>query len=72
MVDGSPPRKVLRQIAPLAAGLGEVEDGVDQLPEGVFAGRSRLGGFGKTVIDQLPFGISKVGSIAHPQGNRAR
>ena len=25
---------------------------------------------GKAVIDQLPFGISKVGSITHPQGNR--
>jgi hypothetical protein len=36
----------------------------------VLARPSRLGGLGKTVIDELPFGISKVGSITHPQGNR--
>src|ERR1017187_1247078 len=70
VIDRSPPGKVLRQIAPLAAGLCEIEDRIDQLPKGVLARPSRLGGLGKAVIDQLPFGISKVGSITHPQGNR--
>src|ERR1035441_5826369 len=70
VIDRSPPGKVLRQIAPLAAGLCEIEDRIDQLPKGMLARPSRLGGLGKAVIDQLPFGISKVGSITHPQGNR--
>src|ERR1039457_781126 len=70
VIDRSPPGKVLRQIAPLAAGLCEIEDRIDKLPKGMLARPSRLGGPGKAVIDQLPFGISKVGSITHPQGNR--
>ena len=69
VIDRSPPGKVLWQIAPLAAGLCEIEDRIDQFPKGVLARPSRLGGFGKTVIDQLPFGISKVRSITHPKGN---
>ena len=57
MVGGAPRSEVLRQIAPLTASLDDIENPVDQFAEGVLAWPSRLGVFGKTVMDEVPFGV---------------
>lgn len=69
VIDGPPPSKVRGKIAPLAAGFGEVEDAVEQIPKGVLSWPPSLAGLGKTVVDQLPFGVRKVRSITHPHLN---
>src|SRR6266850_1105344 len=71
MVDGRPRRKVLRQIAPLASGLVEVKDRVEQLPVAVLARTACFAGLGKAIVDELPFGFGQVRSVAHPQRTRA-
>jgi len=68
MINGAPRGKVSRQVAPLAGGLAEVEDGVEQFPVTVLArspGQARLG---KTIVDELPFGVRQIRSVSHPQG----
>ena len=57
MINGAPGRKVVRQIAPLAGGLGEVEDGVEQFPMAVLAGSPCRARSRKTIVDELPFGV---------------
>src|SRR5207245_1555602 len=65
MIDGAPGRKVLGQVPPLAGGAHDIEHRVEQLPIGVLARASRLGGFGKTIMDELPFGLRQVMSVSH-------
>ena len=65
MVDGAPGRKVLRQIAPLTAGLDDIEDPVEQLAEGMFASPTLLAGLGKTIVDELPFVVSYIRCVSH-------
>src|SRR6266403_1334276 len=67
MIDGGPGRKVLGQVAPLAGGAHDVEHRVEQFPIGVLARASRLGGFGKTILDEFPFGVRQIMSVSHPQ-----
>ena len=45
MINRPPRSKVAGHIAPLAAGLDPVEDGVEQLPKRMFAGATLLAGF---------------------------
>ena len=57
MIDGAPGRKVLGQVPPLAGGAHNVEHRIEQFPIGVLAWAARLGGFGKTIMDEVPFGV---------------
>ena len=65
VIDGAPGREMSRQVAPLATGFDEVEDSIEQLAEGVFPRAPFLAGLGKTVIDELPFGVAQVRCISH-------
>ena len=67
VIDRAPRSKVFGQVAPLAAGFGEIEDRLEQLPERVLAPPPLLAGLGKTVSDQIPFGVRQVRGITHPQ-----
>ena len=67
VVHRAPRGKVRGHVAPLATCFHDVEDGVEQLPKGMFARPALFGGLWETVIDQLPFGISQVRCISHPQ-----
>ena len=67
VIDRGPGSKILRQVAPLAGGLDEIEHRVEQLPLAVLPGATRPAGAGKTVIDELPFGIGQVRGVSHPQ-----
>jgi hypothetical protein len=55
-------------IAPLAGGLGKVEDHVEQFPLAVLSGSPSLARLGKTAVDELPFGVRQIRSVSHPQG----
>ena len=59
--------KVRGQRAPLAAGLGEMADRIEQLPASVAAPPPPLAGLGKTLGDQMPFGVRPVRVGTHPQ-----
>ena len=65
MIHRAPRSEVLGQVAPLAAGFGEVKDGIEQLAEGMLARSTSLCGLGKAMIDELPFGVGEVRCIAH-------
>ena len=67
VVDGSPSGKVCRQVAPLATGLEDVEDSVEQLPKRMFARSARFVGLGETEIDESPFRVAKVRCVSHRQ-----
>ena len=67
VVDGSPSGKVRRQVAPLATGLEDVEDSVEQLPKRMFARSALLVGLGETEIDESPFSVGKVRCVSHRQ-----
>ncbi len=69
MIDGTPWREVGGQIAPLAAGLVEIEDRVEQFPVGVLAGSAPPPRFvfGETIGDTIPFRVRQVRGITHPQ-----
>jgi len=67
MINGAPRRKALRQIAPLAGGFGKVEDGVEQFPVTVLSGSPGQARLGKTIVDELPFGVRQVRCVSHPQ-----
>src|SRR4029077_9957353 len=62
-----PRRKVVRQIAPLAGVLGQVEDRIEQSPVAVLPGTSGPERLGKAVVDEFPFGVSEIASVSHPQ-----
>ena len=55
-------REVDGEIAPLAAGAEEVEDGVDDVPHGGFAGSS-AGGGGDVGLDQGPLRVGDVAGV---------
>ena len=65
MIDGAPRGKVLGQVAPLSASLDDLEDRVEQLPERMLAASAPLAGLGETIVDELPFGVSKIRGISH-------
>src|SRR5260221_14614420 len=67
MIDRAPQREVLRHIAPLAAGAHHVEHRVEQFPIGMLPRATRFAGLGKTIMDELPFGVSEIRSVSHPQ-----
>lgn len=67
VINGAPRRKVRRQIAPLTTGARQIKHGVDQLPIRVLARASGRTGLGKTVVDELPFGVGKISRVSHPQ-----
>ena len=67
MIDGPPGRKVRGQVPPLATGAHHIEHRIEQLPVRVLARPSGLGGLGKTVMDELPFGVDEIRSVSHPQ-----
>ena len=67
MIDRAPRSEVLRQVAPLAGRAHEVEHRVEQFPIAVLAGASSLLGSGKTIVDELPFGVRQVSCVSHPQ-----
>src|SRR5665213_26239 len=72
MINRAPGGKALGQIAPLAGGLGQVENGVEQFPVAVLAGPPRRARLGKTIGDQGPFTVSQIGGITHPQFVKVR
>ena len=67
VIDRRPRRKMLGQVAPLAPGLDEVEDRVEQLAVGVLAWPARPAGLGEAVVDELPLGVGQITGVAHPQ-----
>src|ERR1017187_6590239 len=68
MINRAPRGKALGQIAPLAGGLAEVEDPVEQFPIAVLSGPPGLARLGKTIVDEVPFGVRQIRSVSHPQG----
>jgi hypothetical protein len=67
VIDRTPRRKVFRQIAPLAGGLGQVEDRIEQFPVAMLPGTSGPERFGKAVVNEFPFGVGEIASVSHPQ-----
>jgi hypothetical protein len=67
VIDRPPRRKAFRQIAPLASGLGQVEDRIEQFPIAVLPGTSSPERLGKAVVDESPFGVGEIASVSHPQ-----
>jgi hypothetical protein len=67
VVDRTPRREILRQVAPLTSSFDKVEDGVEQLSKRVPAPSASFGRLGKAVIDEWPFGIGEVRCISHPK-----
>ena len=67
MIDRAPRREVCGQVPPLAGGAHDIEHRVEQFALGVLARASRLAGLGETVVNELPFGVCQVMSVAHPQ-----
>ena len=65
VISRAPRCKVSRQVAPLATGFDDVEDGVEQLSIRVFARSASVGGLGETIIDELPFGVGKIRCVSH-------
>jgi len=57
-------RELLSRLAPLAAGRGEIQDGVDHDPQAGQAGTTDPPGGGHERLDQHPFGIGEVACIA--------
>src|SRR5215203_7250172 len=60
VVDGGPLREVVGQQTPLATGLQEVEDGVEDLAKAVGPGPSVSLGGGQVRLYVVPFGVGKV------------
>ena len=59
-------REVVGEIAPLAAGAEEVEDGIDDIPQVGRAGPTAAG-FGRDVgLDQGPLGVGEVAGVMVP------
>lgn len=67
MIDRAPRREVLRQIPPLTGGAHDIEHGVERFPISVLAGASRPAGLGKTIVDELPFGVGQIRCVSHSQ-----
>lgn len=65
MIDRAPRGEVLGQVAPLATGFHDIEDRVEQLPEGMHPWPAVFGRLGEAVIDVLPFVVSEVRCISH-------
>ena len=60
MVDGGPSREVVREQAPLAPTLQDVEDGVQDLTKIVDPRASVSFGSGHVRLDVVPFGIREI------------
>ena len=61
--DGAPGREVRRQIAPLAAGAEDVQNGVEDVPLVGLAGPAATG-FGRDVgLDEGPLGVGEVAGV---------
>ena len=67
MIDGAPWSEVFGQITPLAAGPDQIEYRVEQLPERMLAASALRAGLGKTIVEELPFGVRQVSRVSHPQ-----
>ena len=67
MVDGAPRGKVTGQVAPLAPGCDHIEHRVEQFPVGMLTPSAPCGGLRKAVFNQLPFTLSQVRCISHPE-----
>ena len=65
VIDGTPRSEVFGQVPPLAAGLDQVENRVEQFPERMFAASALLAGLGETIIDELPLGVGKIRCVSH-------
>jgi hypothetical protein len=63
VVDAAPGWEVVRNQAPRTAAPYDVEDGVEDLSEGVDTRTSGGFGSGKVRFDAAPFGIGEVGWI---------
>jgi hypothetical protein len=62
--DGLPGREIVGQHPPRAAAPGQVEGGVDDLPQGVLAGASPLAGRpGEQVFDVVPLQVRQVAGV---------
>src|SRR5262249_6459228 len=61
--DGAPGREVDGQVAPLAAGAGDVEDGVEDVPHVGLAGPAAAGFGGQMGLDQGPPGVAEVAGV---------
>src|SRR5271167_2600682 len=71
MIDGAPRCKMRRQVAPLAAGFDEIKDRVDQFPLHVLSRPPGRACLGKTIIDELPFGVRQIRGVSHPHSDVA-
>jgi len=65
VIGRTPGGKVSRQVAPLATGLGGIEDRIEQLANGMFSGSPVLARLGKAINDELPFGVAKIRCVSH-------
>ena len=65
VIDRAPRSEVFGQVPPLAAGLDQVENPVEQCPEWMFAASALLAGLGETIVDELPFGVGKIRCVSH-------
>ena len=65
---GAPGREIDRQVAPLASGAGDVEDGIEDVPRVGRAGPSAAGLGGEVGFDHGPLGVGEVtGIVVRPQ-----
>ncbi len=60
VVDGLPGWEVVRQQAPGAAATDYVEDGVKDLPQGMYAWSARRFGGREVILEICPIGIGKI------------
>ena len=64
VVDGLPRRQVVRQHAPSTASAYDVEDGIQNFPDGVLTLATSIGfGFGDQRLDFLPFEICQIARV---------
>lgn len=65
VIDRAPRREVFGQVPPLAAGLDQVENRVEQFPEGMFAATALLAGLGETIVDESPLSVGNIRCVSH-------
>jgi hypothetical protein len=65
VIDRAPRSEVLGQVAPLATGFDQVENGVEQLSQRMLAASALFAGFGEAEVDELPFVVSKIRCVSH-------
>ena len=63
VVDGFPGWEVMREQAPGTAATHHVEDGIEDLAQGVHPRASRVSGCGEMGRDQGPLGVGEVGLV---------